>query len=301
MSAAVMNGGAGPSAPPLKMTKAAFFRNNRQQQQPAAATSPSDHGLASRLNNAVRFGGAHSSDEDESPHAASSSAQRYGNGSRSNRFPDTSEDEMPPGNGDHGYAQLGDDDDDGDRDAQLAPEPDPRALRRSDTYTRLPERKRTLRQRTADLDDHGPSAIHAPSPPPFSRALDSTDTSFTSPLSPSFSAERLPHVGGSAAGAGALSSSTSTAATALTNISAATELTSPTYGSDEMLMALLASQATVDCESMSIGGWEEVEGWKKELSLLATRLDALQTRHQREVKILTAARTLQKLNQTNKR
>ncbi|WOO83940.1 uncharacterized protein LOC62_05G007457 [Vanrija pseudolonga] len=291
------------------MTKAAFFRNNRQpQQQPAAATSPStsDHGLASRLNNAVRFGGAHSSDEDEPSHAASSSAQRYGNGSRSNRFPDTSEDEMSPGNGDHGYAQLGDDDDDGaDRDDQLgAPEPDPRALRRSDTYTRLPERKRTLRQRTAELDDHGPSAIHAPSPPPFSRALDSTDTSFTSPLSPSFSAERLPHVGGSGSGGGgggALSSSTSTAATALTNISAATELTSPTYGSDEMLMALLASQATVDCESMSIGAWEEVEGWKKELSLLATRLDALQTRHQREVKILTAARTLQKLNQTNKR
>ena len=34
-------------------------------------------------------------------------------------------------------------------------------------------------------------------------------------------------------------------------------------GSDEMLMTLLASQAVVDCEELSIGGWEEVESWKK--------------------------------------
>jgi len=34
-------------------------------------------------------------------------------------------------------------------------------------------------------------------------------------------------------------------------------------GSDEMLMTLLAGQAAVDCERMSIGGWEEVDSWKK--------------------------------------
>ena len=72
-------------------------------------------------------------------------------------------------------------------------------------------------------------------------------------------------------------------------------------GSDEMLMALLAGQAVVDCEKLPVGGWEEVEGWKKELSLLDTRLESLVARHQREVKILTAARTLQKLNTANKR
>ncbi|CAD6568071.1 MAG: hypothetical protein TREMPRED_004251 [Tremellales sp. Tagirdzhanova-0007] len=72
-------------------------------------------------------------------------------------------------------------------------------------------------------------------------------------------------------------------------------------GSDEMLMTLLASQAVVDCEELSIGGWEEVESWKKELSLLSNRLSALVARHQREIKILTAARTLQKLNNANKR
>ncbi|WWC87888.1 uncharacterized protein L201_002786 [Kwoniella dendrophila CBS 6074] len=72
-------------------------------------------------------------------------------------------------------------------------------------------------------------------------------------------------------------------------------------GSDEMLLALLAGQAAVDCERLPIGGWEEVEGWKKELSILSNRLESLQSRHQREIKILTAAKTLQKLNNSNKR
>lgn len=34
-------------------------------------------------------------------------------------------------------------------------------------------------------------------------------------------------------------------------------------GSDEMLMTLLAGQAAVDCEQLQVGGWEEVESWKK--------------------------------------
>lgn len=34
-------------------------------------------------------------------------------------------------------------------------------------------------------------------------------------------------------------------------------------GSDEMLMTLLAGQAAVDCDNLPIGGWEEVESWKK--------------------------------------
>lgn len=72
-------------------------------------------------------------------------------------------------------------------------------------------------------------------------------------------------------------------------------------GSDEMLLTLLAGQAVMDTQEMGIGGWEEVEGWKKELSLLSSRLESVQARHQREIKILTAARALQKLNGSNKR
>lgn len=34
-------------------------------------------------------------------------------------------------------------------------------------------------------------------------------------------------------------------------------------GSDEMLLTLLASQAAVDCEQLPLGGWEEVDAWKK--------------------------------------
>lgn len=33
--------------------------------------------------------------------------------------------------------------------------------------------------------------------------------------------------------------------------------------SDEMVMSLLAGQAVVDCETMVVGRWEEVESWKK--------------------------------------
>ncbi|KAL7423756.1 hypothetical protein Q5752_001339 [Cryptotrichosporon argae] len=83
--------------------------------------------------------------------------------------------------------------------------------------------------------------------------------------------------------------------------SPAAESTATFAGSDEMLLTLLASQAAVDCELLPVVGWEEVEAWKKELTLLSTRLESLQARHQREIKILTAARTLQKLNNTNKR
>jgi hypothetical protein len=39
--------------------------------------------------------------------------------------------------------------------------------------------------------------------------------------------------------------------------------------SDEMLMSLLAGQAAVDCDNLPIGGWEEVESWKKVRSGLA--------------------------------
>ncbi|ODN97471.1 hypothetical protein L198_04038 [Cryptococcus wingfieldii CBS 7118] len=77
--------------------------------------------------------------------------------------------------------------------------------------------------------------------------------------------------------------------------------TSLTEGSDEMLLSLLAGQAVMDCQQMGIAGWEDVEGWKKELSLLSSRVDSVQARHQREIKILTAARALQKLNNSNKR
>jgi len=39
-------------------------------------------------------------------------------------------------------------------------------------------------------------------------------------------------------------------------------------GSDEMLMSLLAGQAALDCESLPISRWEEVESWKKVCGIL---------------------------------
>ena len=41
-------------------------------------------------------------------------------------------------------------------------------------------------------------------------------------------------------------------------------------GSDEMLMTLLAGQAAVDCEKLPVGGWEEVESWKKVRAIVTT-------------------------------
>lgn len=87
-----------------------------------------------------------------------------------------------------------------------------------------------------------------------------------------------------------------------------TGATSPSYlegdgSSDQqhMLLSLLAGQAVIDCSSMRVGGWEEVDTWKNELSMLNARLDTQVSRYQREKKILTAARTLAKLNEHNKR
>lgn len=94
----------------------------------------------------------------------------------------------------------------------------------------------------------------------------------------------------------------STGSTAPTTVTNGTSSRPHTYlDNDEMHLALLAGQAAVDCNKLPISTWDEVELWKKELSHLSNRLDTLQARHQREVKILTAARTLQKLNTANKR
>lgn len=68
-----------------------------------------------------------------------------------------------------------------------------------------------------------------------------------------------------------------------------------------MLLSLLAGQAVVDCSGMRVAAWDEVEAWKAELSVLAGRLAQQVARYQRETKILTAARTLAKLNEANKR
>lgn len=47
--------------------------------------------------------------------------------------------------------------------------------------------------------------------------------------------------------------------------------------SDEMLMSLLAGQAAVDCETMPIAGWEEVESWKKVNLTMGVRNQAERT------------------------
>lgn len=70
---------------------------------------------------------------------------------------------------------------------------------------------------------------------------------------------------------------------------------------NELLMTLLAGQAAMDCQGMPVYRWEEVEEWKKELNMLSSRLAAQVAKHQREQKILTAAKTLAKLNVGNKR
>jgi hypothetical protein len=40
--------------------------------------------------------------------------------------------------------------------------------------------------------------------------------------------------------------------------------------SDDMMLALLASQAAVDCERLPIGAWEDVESWKKVSAVVST-------------------------------
>jgi len=70
---------------------------------------------------------------------------------------------------------------------------------------------------------------------------------------------------------------------------------------NELLMTLLAGQAAMDCQDMPVYRWEEVEDWKKELAMLSSRLASQIAKHQREQKILTAAKTLAKLNSGNKR
>lgn len=47
------------------------------------------------------------------------------------------------------------------------------------------------------------------------------------------------------------------------DISAETSTMEMGGGSDEMLMTLLAGQAAIDCERLPIGGWEEIDSWKK--------------------------------------
>lgn len=159
---------------------------------------------------------------------------------------------------------------------------------RDDRFTPMPARS-TRRQRTTRQDTLGRDALESP---PLTVRVEEESFGFTSGSGGSGSGSGL------SLGRGTLESSTSTAPTTIT---VATPALSPTMGSDEMLFALLAGQAAVDCSQLPIGGWEEVEGWKKELELLSTRLEALQARHQREVKILAAARTLQKLNSSHKR
>lgn len=161
-----------------------------------------------------------------------------------------------------------------------------------DRFTPMPARS-TRRQRPARGDKLGREALD--SPPPTVRVEDEL---------PGFASSGSGGSGASGSGLSlglsGLESSTSTAATSTAAITV-TPLLSRTMGSDEMLFALLAGQAAVDCSELPIGGWEEVEGWKKELQILSSRLQGLQARHQREVKILAAARTLQKLNSSHKR
>ncbi|KAJ9108947.1 hypothetical protein QFC21_000269 [Naganishia friedmannii] len=71
--------------------------------------------------------------------------------------------------------------------------------------------------------------------------------------------------------------------------------------SADLLMSLMAGQAAMDYQNAPISSWEQVEEWRKELSMLSSRLETQIAKHQREQKILTAARTLAKLNSNNKR
>lgn len=201
------------------------------------------------------------------------------------------------------YALLSDDDENEGDDGELQ-----QARKRdSDHFTRVPRPSRS-KPRARDRDRRSKIDVRAlASPPPLERRPPTAPTEDSHESSAAWSGTSGSGTSGSGTGTNmttmdlsALSHSTgSTAPTTITN---GTSSRPATYlDNDEMHLALLAGQAAVDCDRLPISTWDEVELWKKELGHLSNRLDTLQARHQREVKILAAARTLQKLNTANKR
>lgn len=206
-----------------------------------------------------------------------------------------------------GLAEEEDDLDNPDTFVVSSPPPAEARKRESDHFTRVPRPSRSRSNRVRDKRRSKIDQRALASPPPLERrpltdptapaedyhesSAASAGTSWTS---------RTAGTNITAMDLSALSHSTgSTAPTTITN---GTSSRPQTYlDNDEMHLALLAGQAAVDCDKLPISNWEEVELWKKELTHLSNRLDTLQARHQREVKILNAARTLQKYNVANKR
>lgn len=197
----------------------------------------------------------------------------------------------------YGLAGLSEDD---DREDDTGYREREQHKRDSDRFTAVPRPSRS-RSKPRNRDRRSKIDVRAlASPPPLERrqTAPTEDSHDSSAASAGTSGTNGTHM--TTMDLSALSHSTgSTAPTTVTN---GTSSRPHTYlDNDEMHLALLAGQAAVDCDKLPISTWDEVELWKKELSHLSSRLDTLQARHQREVKILTAARTLQKLNTANKR
>lgn len=169
--------------------------------------------------------------------------------------------------------------------------------RESDHFTRVPRPSRTRSKRRPQHRDKIASRALV-SPPPFERRQPMEDHQESSAASAGTSATTATFM----TNMDLSTLSNSTGSTAPTTITNGTSSRPSTFlDNDEMHLALLAGQAAIDCNELPISTWDEVETWKKELSLLSSRLNSLHARHKREVKILTAARTLQKLNTANKR
>lgn len=77
----------------------------------------------------------------------------------------------------------------------------------------------------------------------------------------------------------------------------------PPIGADDINTSLLATQAALDCEKLSVGSWDEAEQWKKELSVITGSLSAAQAKYNRELKFLAMSKKVAYLDSltTNRR
>lgn len=174
----------------------------------------------------------------------------------------------------NGYAPLSESDYEDEREGYSS------ASASEDRFTAVPRPSRRGRQRSTSrglgdevrvarsaLESPPPHVRRAPEPESYRDGESHESASGTSGASgASGTSGTSAQTGMSASSLGlggnpSLSASTSTAVTHMTTTPYAPPQT--TMGPDDMLLALLAGQAAVDCGELPIGGWEEVENWKK--------------------------------------
>jgi hypothetical protein len=139
-----------------------------------------------------------------------------------------------------------------------------------DRFTAIPRPNRKLRSRPSNrgLGDEVRVAREAlESPPPHVRrapeeaAGGSNESAFGAPGTNNTS----PQTGVSASSLGLDIGQTpmSTGETHITAHHSPNMLMGPPMGADEINTSLLATQAALDCEKLSVGSWDEAEQWKK--------------------------------------